>query len=409
MNVILYAIPLFFTLIALEWFIDWRKGTAYLRLNDAIGSLSAGIVSRVMDIVHKLIPLSLYVLVYENYGLFTLPENTVVWVIAFIAYDFFYYWNHRLGHELSVLWAAHVVHHSSEEYNLTTALRQTSGSVFSWIFYLPLAVVGVPPLILLTVGALNLVYQFWVHTRHIGRLGWFEWVFVTPSNHRVHHAQNRVYIDRNYGGVFIIWDRLFGSFQDELDSEPPVYGIRGALKTFNPIGANCQVYSQLIRDSWHTKRWADKWRVWFGRTGWRPLDVTRAFPIEKKPLSEFKKYDPKLSCIMKRYCFVQHVALLGFTLFLLLEFSHLTPIEQLFFAVMIVFASVTNAMLLDISKFALWVDLARQFGLTVGLLFLGLPNALVVSMFLVMLASLLTASLNKHLYTQETVPTPIEE
>ncbi len=158
--------------------------------------------------------------------------------MAFVVYDFCYYWLHRLGHERNILWAAHSVHHQSEEYNLSTALRQTStGFLLSWIFYLPLAVLGVPLAVFITVAALNLLYQFWVHTRHIPKLGWYEGFFVTPSNHRAHHAQNPLYMDRNYGGVFILWDRLFGTFQQEDDAEPPVFGVTRPLASWNPLWA----------------------------------------------------------------------------------------------------------------------------------------------------------------------------
>jgi alkylglycerol monooxygenase len=231
MNFIIYAIPIFFLLIAIELIAEkWRK-TNYYRTNDAINSLSAGVLSQMTGLLKKLIPFTLYLMVFEHIQLFTLPNQWWVWLFAFVAYDFLYYWNHRLGHEINLLWAAHVVHHSSEEYNLTTALRQSSGSIVSWVFYLPLAIIGVDPVVLISVGSLNLIYQFWVHTRHIPKLGWYELFFVTPSNHRVHHAQNQIYLDRNYGGVFIIWDRIFGTFQEELDTQKPVYGIRKALQS----------------------------------------------------------------------------------------------------------------------------------------------------------------------------------
>lgn len=356
MTVILFAIPLFFLLIGIELYLDKRKNTGYYRANDAITSLTAGVLSRVMALGHQLIPLTMYVLVFNEAALTELPYSPWVWVVAFVLYDFCYYWNHRMGHEMSVLWAAHVVHHSSEDYNLTTALRQTSGAVFSWIFYLPLAVIGFPPEMIVTVGALNLVYQFWVHTQHIDKLGWMENWFVTPSNHRVHHAQNSVYIDKNYGGVFIIWDRLFNTFIPELDHEPPVYGIRGALKSFNPLWANAQIYAQLARDSFYTRKWKDKLRVWFGRTGWRPADVAERFPVVKAPLSEFKKYHPSIAPAITRYSIVQHVILLAITLFLLLNVNTLSGAHQLILVVTIVIMSVQNGFILSQSKFALIME-----------------------------------------------------
>src|SRR3990167_6197348 len=195
MNYILYAVPFFFALIALELLVDRWRGVSNYRLADAINSLSAGVLSTTAGLLTRAVGLVIYTLAWQQLALFELSAEALwVWLLAFVFYDFCYYWNHRLGHERNVLWAAHSVHHQSEDYNLSTALSQTStGFIFGWIFYLPMALAGVPPLVFLTVAALNLLYQFWVHTRHIPKLGWFEWLFVSPSNHRVHHAQNAVY------------------------------------------------------------------------------------------------------------------------------------------------------------------------------------------------------------------------
>lgn len=356
MTVILFAIPLFFLLIGLELYVDSKRKTGHYRTNDAITSLSAGVLSRMMAIGHQLIPFTIYVLVFDAVAMFELPQAWWVWLVAFVAYDFFYYWNHRMGHEMSILWAAHVVHHSSEDYNLTTALRQTSGAIFSWVFYLPLAFVGFTPEMIITVGALNLVYQFWVHTQHINTLGWMERIFVTPSNHRVHHAQNPVYIDKNYGGVFILWDRLFGTYIPELKEEPVVFGIRGALNSFNPIMANLQVYSQLAKDSYYTRRWSDKFRVWFGRTGWRPADVSKRFPKEKLPLQQFKKYHPHIHKSVTRYSLLQHVIMLVVSLYFLLNLSALSGIQQVTIVTTVVIMSIQNGFILSQSTLALAIE-----------------------------------------------------
>ncbi|NMH60687.1 sterol desaturase family protein [Alteromonas ponticola] len=365
MTVILIAIPFFFLLIAIELWVDRVRGTGYYRLNDAITSLSAGVLSRVMAVAHQLIPITIYFLVYDHFAQFTLPDNMWVWMAAFIAYDFFYYWNHRLGHEVSILWAAHVVHHSSEEYNLTTALRQTSGALFSWVFYLPMAVAGVTPEIFITIAALNLVYQFWVHTRHVGELGWMEKIFVTPSNHRVHHAQNKIYIDKNYGGVLIIWDRLFNTFRHEEKDVDIIYGIRGALKSFNPLWANCQVYAQLFKDSYHTKRWQDKWRVWFGRTGWRPADVAARFPLQKTSLEHFVKFDPKQSPLIKLYCALQHGIMLMMTLYLLLALETINSTAQLTLVLAILSSALMTGFILQGMSKALKLDGIRLIAIAV--------------------------------------------
>jgi len=307
MNYILYAVPFFFLLIALELLADHWRGVSTYRLADAINSLSAGVLSTTVGLLTKTVGVLTYTLAWQHMALLDLSANNLwVWLGAFVFYDLCYYWNHRLGHERNVLWAAHSVHHQSEDYNLSTALRQSStGFIFGWIFYLPMALAGVPPLVFLTVAALNLLYQFWVHTRHVPKLGWFEWVFITPSNHRVHHAQNPVYMDRNYGGVFILWDRLFGTFQEELDEEPVIFGVTTPLASWNPLWANVQFYSVLWRDAVRAESWWDKLRIWFMRTGWRPADVAAKYPQGKPDLARFVKFEVPLSRFRQVYAVAQ--------------------------------------------------------------------------------------------------------
>jgi sterol desaturase/sphingolipid hydroxylase (fatty acid hydroxylase superfamily) len=368
MNVVLYAIPFFFALIAVELIAERVKNTSYYRVNDSINSLTAGVLSQMTGLVKKLIPFTFYVVTYESLQIMQLPQTWWVWLFAFVAYDFLYYWNHRLGHTVNVLWAAHVVHHSSEEYNLTTALRQTSGSIVSFVFYLPLAFLGVDPFILITVGSINLVYQFWVHTRHVPELGWMEWVFVTPSNHRVHHAQNQIYLDKNYGGVFIIWDRLFGSYQRELANEEPIYGVRKALQSWNPVWANLQVYSQLFKDAWRTKSWFDKLRIWFMRTGWRPADVTELYPLAVSDLSTFKKFDVPMSLIAKIYAIIQHFVCVSIGLVVLLNSNSLLVLEFIALIGMVLFASVSLGYFMENKPYAWAIELMKNISI-IGALF----------------------------------------
>ncbi|NIF17197.1 sterol desaturase family protein [Pantoea sp. Cy-639] len=307
MDLILLAVPFFFVLIAVELIADRVRGQRNYQLADAINSLSTGALSTSTGLLTKGVGLLSYALAWEHLALFRLPgEAWWTWVFAFVLYDLCYYWLHRLGHERNVLWAAHSVHHQSEEYNLTTALRQTSsGFIFSWIFYLPLALLGVPPLVFITVASLNLLYQFWVHTRHVPKLGWLEWIFITPSNHRVHHAQNPLYLDRNYGGVFIVWDRLFGTFQEEDEREPVIFGVTTPLASWNPLWANVQFYAQLWNDARRAASWWDKLRIWFMPTGWRPADVAAASPQPKQDLARFRKFAIPLGGVQQGYVVAQ--------------------------------------------------------------------------------------------------------
>jgi alkylglycerol monooxygenase len=323
MDLIALAVPFFLLALLGELAIDRARGTGLYRANDAINSLSAGTLSTTIGYFTKLLPLIAWGFVLENFALIDMPlswfdassRGIALWVTAALAWDFCYYWFHRFSHEISVLWAAHAVHHQSEDYNLSTALRQTStGFLFGWIFYVPLFVIGFPLEVLITVNAVNLIYQFWVHTQVIRRLGPLDRILVTPSNHRVHHAQNERYIDKNYGGMLILWDRLFGTFEDERDGDPVVFGVRKPLANWNPFWANLQVYDYLLFDARHARRWRDKFGVWFRRTGWRPPDVEARFPKQRADLSVFEKFDPAVPDAMKRYVLAQFGAAIVATL-----------------------------------------------------------------------------------------------
>ncbi|MGI9247998.1 MAG: sterol desaturase family protein [Woeseiaceae bacterium] len=316
MDLIAIAIPFFMLALIVELLADRQKRTGYYRSNDAINSISAGILSTTLDYFTKFLSLIAWGFVLRKFALVDMqPEwfdlsarGLSLWVIAALAWDFCYYWFHRFSHEISVLWAAHAVHHQSEDYNLSTALRQTStGFIFGWIFYLPLFLIGFPLEVLITVNAISLIYQFWVHTQLIRRLGVLDRIVVTPSNHRVHHAQNERYIDKNYGGMLILWDRLFGTFEDESEGEPVVFGVRKPLANWNPFWANLQVYDYLLFDARKASRWRDKLSVWFRRTGWRPEDVEVKYPRQRADVSTFKKFDPQITPIQRHYVMAQFV------------------------------------------------------------------------------------------------------
>jgi sterol desaturase/sphingolipid hydroxylase (fatty acid hydroxylase superfamily) len=296
-QIIVLATPVFLGAIAIEIGIGLARGRNTYRWHDAMASIGLGMMSQLVGLFTRLLAIGLYTMVYERISLWHLPvESIAVWLGALLAYDLCYYWLHRAGHRVGVFWAAHVVHHQSEDYNLSTALRQTSsGALLGWLFYLPMAVIGVPPLVFGTVALIDLLYQFWVHTQQVGKLGWFDRWFCSPSNHRVHHAVNDRYLDRNYGGILIVWDRLFGSFEEEHDAELCVYGTRAPLRSFNPLWANVEVYAALARDAWHARSWSDKVRVWFNPPGWRPADVAARFPKPPFRLEEVRRFDPSPS------------------------------------------------------------------------------------------------------------------
>ncbi len=347
MNYVVYAIPFFLLAILVELAFGLAKRRNTYRLNDSVSSLLLGTLSQARRFVTLGVGGYIYYLFTRHFSLPLMDaSHWSTWVLAMVVYDFCYYWLHRMGHDRSILWAAHVAHHQSEDYNLSTALRQTStGFLLGWIFFIPMYILGVPAEVVVSVGSLNLIYQFWVHTEHIPKLGWYEWFFVTPSNHRVHHAQNDRYVDRNYGGLFIIWDRLFGTFQEELDDEPVVFGIRGPLKSFNPLKALSHIYVDMFRDSWRTARWRDKVRVWFARTGWRPEDVSVLYPQPKANLERFQRYDPQVPRLVSLYAFYQLLAVAAVLAYL--QYAQLSYSEGVAGWAILLATAATTAMWLD--------------------------------------------------------------
>lgn len=285
-NPIVYAIPVFLMTILVEAWMARRRAMAAYDIPDAITSLQFGVLSQVSAVFSRVFTLGAYVLVYEHARLFELPVEALwVWLFALLLYDLIYYWVHRLGHEVNLLWAAHQVHHSSEYFNLTTALRQTATGAFTtWPFYLVMALVGVPPVVFVTVALIDLLYQYWVHTELVGKLGWIDRVFVTPSNHRVHHGQNHWCIDCNYGGILILWDRLFGTFVEERDDEPVIYGIRRPLASFNPLWGNLNVYAELVRASRRARNWREAMALWFSSPSG---DRRKIAPLDLAAVSRF--------------------------------------------------------------------------------------------------------------------------
>lgn len=314
-QIIVLATPVFFLLIAIELAVGYRRQRNTYRLADAVSSISLGMLSQTSAVFTRLLRIGIYTALVEHVALWrndafwtSLPG----WLLALVFYDFCYYWLHRMGHESAVLWAAHAVHHQSQDYNLSTALRQTSsGALLGWIFYVPMALAGVPPLVFGVVALIDLLYQFWVHTEQVGKLGWFDRWFCSPSNHRVHHAVNDAYLDKNYGGILILWDRLFGTFKDEDDQEKCVYGTRGLLNSWDPLWANAQVYAGLAHDSWHARSWLDKLKVWVKPPGWRPADVAERFPKPAFSMAQMQIFQPPMSRGVQRFALVQFALLLA--------------------------------------------------------------------------------------------------
>ncbi len=366
-EVLNYAIPFFVSLIIIEQVAAHFMGKKINRGADVISSLSSGNTNTIKDVLGLSIAIVSYSWLVEKVALFEIQATWAVVAIAFVAKDFAGYWMHRWEHEINFLWNRHIIHHSSEEYNLSCALRQSVSEVFSIfaLLMLPAALLGVPAKVIAVVAPLHLFAQFWYHTRLIGKMGFLERIIVTPSHHRVHHSINPEYLDKNYGQVFIIWDKLFGSFQPELAEVPPVYGVKRPAKTWNPFLINFQHFWLLFTDAWRTKNWWDKFRLWFMPTGWRPADVAEKYPVKIiEDVNAFEKYNPKLSAPLLAWSWLQ--LLVSFVLMLHL-FNNIAEIGMPAMLVYGAFLTVnifSYTTLMDKTKWALLTEFAKAlFGL----------------------------------------------
>ena len=312
MNLIIYAIPVFFLLIGVELLITKMRGLSYYRFHDSVTNLSLGIGSTVTGVFLKTLTVIAYIKLFEISPMNgKIPNAWWVYVLLFFGADFFYYWFHRLAHEISVMWGSHAVHHQSEEYNFTVALRQAwYQGAFSFVFYLPLALVGFPPVMFFVVSQVITLYQFWIHTKLIDKMpAPFEYIFNTPSHHRVHHGVNPQYIDKNHAGTLIIWDRMFGTFEPE--QEEVVFGITKQSKSWNPVWVNLEYWVDLSKDMWQVNNWRDRISLLVKMPGWKPAEL--GGPGELKPVTPetFHKYNTEISPGLNYYVLFQFIIILA--------------------------------------------------------------------------------------------------
>ncbi len=371
--VLLWAIPAFFVLVLIEIsYGHFTKKQTYTFM-DTLSSLSSGMTNVIKDALGLAVILISYPFVLKYLAIFQLESSVFVYITAFICIDFSSYWVHRLNHKVNIFWNQHVIHHSSEEFNLACALRQSISNLigFGAVFLIPAALLGVPAKVIMSLAPLHLFAQFWYHTQHIGKLGFLEYILVTPSQHRVHHAINPIYIDKNMAAIFSVWDRLFGTFQEELDSEPPVYGTLKPSKSWNPIWINFQHLWQITQDAWYAKNWIDKLKIWFMPTGWRPKDVEDRFPITPRPIDSEDKYNPFYNNQWKAIALIHFVSLNFLLLFLLANYSELTVEFRVSLGFVLLFSIFGFTGLMDFHKWAPTYEIFR--GL-LGILFVFLPQ-----------------------------------
>lgn len=365
MDYIALSIPAFFILIAVELAYSTWKGRKLYRFNDTITNISLGIGQQVTGLLMKGALIFGYIELYGHFAIWNIDDTVLNWVLLFLGVDFFYYWFHRMSHEINALWAAHVVHHQSEEYNLSVALRQSwFQSWFSWTFYLPLAVVGFSPEMFFLMSATNTLYQFWIHTRAIGKMGPLEWILNTPSHHRVHHGTDPEYLDKNHAGTLIIWDRLFGTFQEE--KEEPIYGITKPLASWNPIWANFHYWAEMWELAKQSKGIIDKIKAFTMPPGWKP-DYLGGKEIPK-PINRaaYSKFDLDGTKPMHYYVALVFVECLALSIFMLYGYPNLGNLELAHLTVVILLGLIVCGGLLESHPMGLNAEYARLLLLLFG-------------------------------------------
>lgn len=406
-NILLITIPIFLVLIVVEVSYGVWKNDQKHSYMDTISSLSSGFTNLLVDILGLGIIIFSYPFFYERLKIVELEESILLYFIAFICVDFASYCHHRLKHSINIFWNMHVIHHSSEEFNLACALRQsiTNNLGIGILFLIPAALLGVPAKIISILGPLHLFGQFWYHTRHIGKLGWLEYILVTPSQHRVHHAINKEYIDKNLAAIFCIWDRAFGTFQEELDDVPCVYGTLKPVNTWNPLLINFQHISFLIQDAWHTNNIGDKLKIWFMPTGWRPQDIIDKYPRNSvENVYSQKKYKPNYTLLHKIFVGF-HFITLNIVLFIFLNsFADLTIFDKSGYLILIFSTIFSFSSIMDGFKWSVSFEFVR---IIIGVIVILLQGDFQLSSnpsMSIFLLSYLIISFILNLLVQKSVP-----
>lgn len=358
LNPIVLAIPVFFILIGIELLVERFTHQKLYRLPDAIANLSCGITSQLSGLFLKIFAVGIYQLLFQYAAFFTLEKSWVYWLCLFLLVDFTYYWAHRMSHEINLFWGGHVVHHQSEEYNLSVALRQSSLQIiWTFGFSLPIALIGFETADFVLISAFNTLYQFWIHTETINKMGWFELVFNTPSHHRVHHGRDPKYIDKNHAGTLIIWDKLFGTFQQE--EERPTYGITKPVNSWNAVWANFSHYNEMGKDLKRIPKWTDKIKYLFKKPGWLPESLGGYRPAPEVSKSSYTKYETPGPALLNMYVLFQYILCLAGTALFLFNASKFTLAEKTGITVLISIVVVNCGVLFENKSWVVWSEWIR--------------------------------------------------
>ncbi|MDL2145042.1 MULTISPECIES: sterol desaturase family protein [Flavobacterium] len=369
-KILIIATPIFLVLIIIEKLYGIYKKNDTAPLIDSVSSISSGITNSVKDVLGLSLTFISYEWLVSKIALYHLEANVLSYCIAFFVIDFYGYWSHRWAHQINLFWNKHAIHHSSEEFNLACALRQPIASLVNLFTFLliPAALLGVPASVIAITLPLHLFLQFWYHTKHIKKMGFLEYILVTPSHHRVHHAINPEYLDKNHSQIFIFWDKLFGTFQAELDDVPPVFGITRPAQTWNPIRINFQHLTLLLKDAWRAENWKDKLTIWFKPTGWRPENFEEKYPVTKiENVFAFNKYGTQNSQKLIYWSVTQMLITLLFVTYLFDNVAKIGLPNIFLYGFFILITIYSYSELMDKSKYAIFWE-GLRFSIAIGII-----------------------------------------
>jgi sterol desaturase/sphingolipid hydroxylase (fatty acid hydroxylase superfamily) len=356
----LLAIPFFFLLMGIEWLYGYVKKKELYRLNDSVNNLVIGLGQQLWSLVFKGMLLGIYFWIYKNYAFVHIPATWWSFVLCLVVFDFFFYWAHRWGHEMNFFWGAHLVHHQSEEYNLSVALRQAwFHSAIAFVIFLPIPLMGFDPVIFGAAAIVHTLSQFWIHTKVVGKLHpWFEYWFNTPSHHRVHHAINPKYIDKNHAGLLMIWDRIFGTFKEEESEGEITYGITTQLKSWNPVWANIHYYVEMFQKA-RTMKFIDKFKYIFAKPEWMPEYLGGTVELKEPTRESFIKYNSDTNIYFKIYAVLQFFIMLFGSMLYMLHFKEMSLFYKTVFFLLILITMLITGAIFENRKWMVYAEYAR--------------------------------------------------
>lgn len=356
----LLVIPFFFIAMGIEWLYAYSRQKDWYRLNDSMNNLVIGLGQQLWSLLSKAFLLGVYLVFYDNYSFFQIPATWWSFILCLIVFDFFFYWAHRWGHQVNIFWAAHSVHHQSEEYNLSVALRQSwFHNILAFVIFLPIPLMGFDPKIFGAAAIVHTLYQFPIHTKAIGKLHpWIEYWFNTPSHHRVHHAINPKYIDKNHAGVFMIWDRLFGTFKEEEADDKIYYGITTQLKSWNPVWANTHYFVEMFQKA-KAMKWADKFKVIFAAPGWMPAYLGGKLPVPDPNKTGVIKYNADTNLFFKVYVVIQYFIMLAGAMMYMIHFKEMSLFYKTVFFLLILITMLISGAIFENKRWVIVAEYAR--------------------------------------------------